>query len=516
MRRVAALAWTALLLPLASSGQPLSPVEEVGRRLYHDGVNGAGTPITARVAGSSTPLRGQAMACGNCHGEDGRGRAESGVEPGDVTWSELTKPYGHAHANGRRHGPYDARSFRRAMRDGLDPAGNRLEPAMPLYALGDGDLDALLAYLNRLEGQLDPGLSANAIRIGTLLPASGRLADSGAAVRSVLEGYFEIVNQRGGVHGRRLQLVVEPIGDDLSTTGAAAGTLVRKRNVFALLAPMTARVERELLEAADAAQMPVIGPLTLFPESATDPSQTVFHLLSGVPELAEVLGTRMHSQLALSGRPVVLLHEDTSEGRATAVAVEARLRARGYSALQLQPLLPPDQLAARLKEQRANAVLVLSGPASLTATARALARDGATPFWLLPAPSLPPDIFDWPATLDGRVVLAYPSLPNDRSPSGMTLLQQAARGEVARNPALQVSALASAVVLVEGLSRAGRELSRRKLIVALEGMRNFETGLTPPIRYSAGRRVGVYGGYVVNVDLQNRTFRPSPDFVRLQ
>ena len=104
-------------------GQALTPVEQTGKRIYHDGVDRAGRPIAGKVAGSATPLKGKAMACGNCHGEDGRGRPESGVDPGDVTWIDLTKPYGHTHANDRRHGPYDARSFRRALRAGLDPAG---------------------------------------------------------------------------------------------------------------------------------------------------------------------------------------------------------------------------------------------------------------------------------------------------------------------------------------------------------------------------------------------------------
>jgi ABC-type branched-subunit amino acid transport system substrate-binding protein len=402
------------------------------------------------------------------------------------------------------------------MHVGIDPAGTELEPAMPRYSIGDSDLAALVAYLKRLEVQLDAGLTPDSIRIGTLLPTFGRLSESGRAVRTVLEGYFNTVNQRGGVHGRRLQLVVEPLGDDLDTTRDSARGLARERNVFALLAPLTARVERELVEAVESSQTPVVGPLTLFPESAADPSQGVFHLLSGVPELAEVLATHLHPALAVSGRPVVLLHADSDAGRTTAIAVEARLRARGYPDVRPQPLLPPDALAARLKERGAEAVIVLTGTPALTATARELARQGVTPYWLLPAPFVPADTLDWPAALNRRLVLAYPSLPSDRSPAGLALLGAAAGGEATRNPALQVSALASAMVLVEGLSRAGRDVSRRKLIAALEGMQNFETGLTPPVRYGAGRRIGVYGGYVVDVDLDRRAFRPLPDFVRLQ
>ena len=81
---------------------------------------------------------------------------------------------------------------------------------------------------------------------------------------------------------------------------------------------------------------------------------------------------------------------------------------------------------------------------------------------------------------------------------------------------MQVAALGSALVLVEGMSIAGRDLSRQKLLAALEGLRGFETGLLPRLSYNADRRIGSYGAYVVKVDLAKRTFLPQPDFIRLQ
>ena len=517
MRRLGALAIGCTLAAVVQA-QALSQTEQIGKRLYDDGIDRAGRLIEARVAGSATPLKGKALACGNCHGEDGRGRPESGVDPGDVTWTDLSKPYGHAHANNRRHGPYDRASFIRSMRDGLDPAGNAFEPAMPRYDLDDANLDALLAYLKRLERQLDPGLTETTIRIGTVLPASGRLADTGRAVQQVLQGHLDGVNARGGIHGRKLQLVVEPGGDDDASVRAALDRLLVKAPVFALLAPLTARHERAFTAAAEKTRVPLVGPLTLFPEGAAASSTYVFHLLPGVPELAEVLAVRMHPVLALSGRPIVLLHAPGADGKAAAQAVEARLRARGYSALFLEPADPPQDLVTRLQQREANAVIVLSpGSAGLTATVKAASSAGLRPHWLVPAPFVPPDMLDWPTELDGRVMLAYPTLPSDRTPAGGAALVAATGGEPARgHAAMQAAALGASMVLVEGLSRAGRDVSRQKLLTALEGLQGFDTGLMPRIGYNADRRIGSYGAYAVQVDLANRTFLPSPDFIRLQ
>jgi ABC-type branched-subunit amino acid transport system substrate-binding protein len=515
---VSAVAALLLVLGLvgAAHGQALTPAEQIGRRLYHDGVDGAGKLIEARVAGSATPLKGKAVSCGNCHGEDGRGRPESGVDPGDVTWTDMTKPYGHVHAGNRRHGPYDRAGFIRAMRDGVDPAGNVLEPAMPRYDLSDADLEALVAYLKRLDRQVDAGITDTTLRVGTVLPTSGRLADNGRAVQRVLQGYFDGINQRGGVHGRRLLLAVAPLGDEASDARLAAERLLKQDSVVALLAPLTARSERSFTTMVEAAKVPVVGPLTLFPDSTSSSSLYVFHVLPGVPELAEALAVHLHPVLALGGRPVVLLHAAGADGEATARAVEARLRARGYSALTLEPAAgAPADVAARLKRREAAAVIVLAPGPQLTATVRASADAGLHPYWLVPAPFVPADLLDWPRELDGRVLLAYPTLPGDRTAAGNAALRAASGGDRGHQ-AMQVAALGAAMVLVEGLSRAGRDVSRQKLMSALEGMQGFETGLTPRITYTAERRIGSYGAYAVKVDLARRSFQPLPDFIRLQ
>jgi hypothetical protein len=61
-------------------------------------------------------------------------------------------------------------------------------------------------------------------------------------------------------------------------------------------------------------------------------------------------------------------------------------------------------------------------------------------------------------------------------------------------------------VLVEGMRRTGRNLSRERLVAALEGLYDFETGLLRPLRYGPNRRVGTLGAYVVSVDVEKGSF----------
>jgi hypothetical protein len=73
----------------------------------------------------------------------------------------------------------------------------------------------------------------------------------------------------------------------------------------------------------------------------------------------------------------------------------------------------------------------------------------------------------------------------------------------------------AAALAAEGLRRAGRHLTRQRLVTALEGVGRLETGLTPPIGFGPGRRVGAAGAHVVAVDLTARGLRPVGAFRRV-
>ena len=75
------------------------------------------------------------LTCAGCHGTRGEGKTEGGVTAGPLTWSFLTKPYGHTDEGGRKHQAFSEMSFVRMLTAGLDPAGNKLAVAMPKYAM---------------------------------------------------------------------------------------------------------------------------------------------------------------------------------------------------------------------------------------------------------------------------------------------------------------------------------------------------------------------------------------------
>ncbi len=499
-----------LLAGSAVAGE-LTPQETRGKQIYFQGTSPRGAAITALLGADGIRLPASAVTCAGCHGADGRGRPEAGVIPSDITWNHLLKPYGHRHVMGRSHPAFTESTLKQAIVAGHDPAGHRLDTSMPVYDLTDADLDDLLAYLKKLEGDLDPGLSETAIRIGTLLPVDGRLAAIGRGVQEVLGAYFDRVNGQGGFYGRRLELIVAECDGTPESVAAAAESLSMSGVVFTLLSPIVAGAEAELSALAEDSRLPVIGPLTLLSPDSLALNDFTFYLYAGVREQVRVLVDYAARELALQNPRIALVGENSRRYRDAARAVAEQRAVHSWDAdppIELADDTDPSAAASRLAADRIDVLLAL-GRADLGDLLAAGEKIGWRPVVLLPSAFADARIFDLPATAKGRIHLAYPTLPSDITRAAAEELRVLTQHESAkRHLTSQISALTAAKILAAALKDAGRELSRDKLLRSLENLHSLETGLAPPVTYGANRRVGALGAYVVAVNPTERRFLP--------
>jgi ABC-type branched-subunit amino acid transport system substrate-binding protein len=121
-----------------------------------------------------------------------------------------------------------------------------------------------------------------------------------------------------------------------------------------------------------------------------------------------------------------------------------------------------------------------------------------------------------PAGFGGKVFLSFPTIPDDVTAEGVGELRALASKYkfTIRHAAAQLSALAAAKLLAEGMERGGKDLSREKLVTALEGLYDYETGLTPRVTFGPNRRVGAAGAYVVTIDATHKEFALTGGWVK--
>ncbi|HYO62466.1 MAG TPA: ABC transporter substrate-binding protein [Pyrinomonadaceae bacterium] len=496
----------------------LSPQERRGKAIYLRGEGADGREFTAVMGEIDVPA--STLTCAGCHGVKGEGKTEGGVTAGNLTWQHLIKSYGHTHPSGRKHGPFDEASFARAVLHGTDPDGNALLVAMPRYKLSPQDLADLVAYLKRVETDRDPGLTETSLRVGTLLPLAGPLAESGQAMRDAMAAYFEEVNARGGIYSRKIELRSAQGGTDAATTAAALKRLLTDEAVFALVGGMTAGADAEVASLVAAEEVPFVGPATLLPHASAPPNRQVFYVLPGVREQARALVNFAAARPGLKQANAAVLYSPGEINLAAASGIEEQAKRAGWGSVVKTTFEPGKsdaaQAVAALKAQNVGALFV-AAPGAEKALLQEAERAGWTPHvflvGVLAGRDFTPDSVT--AAFKDKIFLGFPSVPADVTPAALAEFRAlSAKYKLpARHVASQLSAYAAAKIFVEGLQRAGRDLSREKLITALEGLYQFETGVTPRVTFGPNRRVGANGAHIVLIDTDKKQYVSAGQWV---
>jgi ABC-type branched-subunit amino acid transport system substrate-binding protein len=139
------------------------------------------------------------------------------------------------------------------------------------------------------------------------------------------------------------------------------------------------------------------------------------------------------------------------------------------------------------------------------------ARQRWHPVFLAPAPMVGGSLFTVPPTVAKEVYLASPVATPDPTSPGMAefsrLVQKATvPGE---HRSFQLMAYAGGKLLEEGLRRAGRDVTRARLVDHLGALREFPTGVTPPLTYNENRRVGALGAAIFKLDGERKRLTPA-------
>ena len=494
-----------MVLGTSALALDLTDHEQAGKRLYREGVSSSDAQLLARVGASNMSVPASVLPCASCHGNDGRGRAEGGVRPPSLDWQRLALGPGAREANGRSYPAYTDASLARAIQQGMDPAGNRLDPAMPRFELTMADQRNLTAYLKRLAQERDPGVEEGVLRLGTLLPASGPLAEAGQVVRAVLEDGVAQLNQQGGIHGRRLELVVLDPGFDPASAEHALQLLLERERVFALISPLAPMLDTRLATLLAPQNVPLIGST---PRSGGSPQ--IFDPLPGLP--VQLLSLAGHARTALGLAPGDLrVVYAGNEQAALAEQVRQRLQQQGWA--------PPAAQAFDGQAVDGQGIVFLGRAQAFAELAASLQAAGRQPYLFAASSQVAGAVARLPVQWSQRVFLAYPYVPEDWTEQGLATLAglQQRQGLDPRQASLQVNTLCALRLLSEALKQIGRDASREQLIAALEGLHDVTTGLTPALGFGPGRRQGMAGAHVVAVALPGPRFtavtpyRPVPD-----
>lgn len=513
----------------AAAAPQSSEGEARGRRIYFAGEDGTAEEIGVLLGGEELEAPATAFACASCHGDDGAGTREGGVQPPPITWESLTAPRFSSLAN-RKRAPYDAASLARAVVRGVDAEGFPLHASMPRYRMTERQAADLISFLKILgtDGDADPGINAHSIRVGAALPLSGTLAPVGEAVRSTLTAYFETVNARGGVYGRRVELVFEDSKGNPPGTLDATRKLIEERRAFALVAGFEPAGDAATADYLKRQSVPLVGPLTLSPRPSVPPNPSIFYLLPTARDQARALVEFVHAESERTGEAraagvgarlaVVSSEAEFDRDAAEGASLQAHTRHLKIASTRTyrDADFAPAELAAELARAKATHVLFFGGPREFDRLARALEATKHEARFFGLALTLGRAALGLPPSLAARTYLAHPTPLPDRDAFAEFLALTRRAGAGAQSPtAFQAVAYGAARIFTEAVKLSGRRLSRATLVNSLEQLRDFDTGVLPPVAFDANRRVGASGAYIVRADPDGKRFVPLTGWLAL-
>jgi ABC-type branched-subunit amino acid transport system substrate-binding protein len=501
--------------------------ERRGKQIYLSGDSVEGPQIAASLGQGDIDVPASTFACANCHGITGEGTEEGGLQSPPIGWQALTTSQT-SQLTRRERPPYREETIVRAIRSGLDSTGVPLHPGMPRFNMTDQQAADLIAFMKKLGREADPGISDSTIRIGAAVPLTGPLAKVGEDIRATLAAAFADANEQGGVYGRRIELVVEDSKGNVSGTDEATRRLVEQKDVFALVGSFESTGSNAANEYLKQHEVPLVGPVALSPHVSIPPNPFIFYLLPTFNEqarsLVDFIAARAEHQTTLPNVRHAGKSEGSRKARLAVVYLNSEMEKDGLAGLHEQSKKYPITIsheekyeAGSFSAEKTVSVLLKNTPdyvfffgsaRDMSACLGEMDRVHLNVPLVSSVVMLGREAFELSPAVAARVFLSYPSALPDQSNFVEFVDAMQRRSVEVRSPAFQTIGYAAAKTLVEAMKQSTRALTRKTLVNALEQVREFSTGVVPPLSFGPNKRVGVLGSFIVGIDMDHKTYVP--------
>jgi branched-chain amino acid transport system substrate-binding protein len=189
-------------------------------------------------------------------------------------------------------------------------------------------LSILFAVAGPLHAWADEvGVSSDTIRFGQAAALEGPSSALGQGMRQGILAAFAEVNARGGVHGRKLELISRDDGYDPDRSAAQTTKLIEEDKVFALIGAVGTPTTSVTVPIAKARNVPFIGPFTGAGFLRAPDLQNVVNIRASYGAEAEAWIKHLTEDLHI--KSIAIFYQDDSYGRDGLAGVKLALEKRG-------------------------------------------------------------------------------------------------------------------------------------------------------------------------------------------
>lgn len=340
-----------------------------------------------------------------------------------------------------------------------------------------------------------PGVTSNVIRLGTLTDLSGPQASIGLAALRGISAYYDHINHWGGVRGRKIELLIEDHAFDPERAKQAADKLIHEEEIFAVVSPLGTSPNLAVMEILLENDIPVVSPHSGISLWGKPFKATYFALQPSYDIEGTILAQYLLQEFP--ERRIGLLAVEDQYGQEGSAAFLQELEKGGKKVeVTLQHAsgeVHPEAWIEAFSGADVDLVVLYTYVKPAADLLRSAHAVGYGPDWLGSYVLSGFDLLELSGdqATERLRTTSYPLGP--RSHRGERLfLKQMNRLYPGETPGSHSRiGYAAAQLVVEGLHRAGPDLTRSGFMKGLESLREWTGGLLPPLSYTENDHRGL-------------------------
>ena len=325
----------------------------------------------------------------------------------------------------------------------------------------------------------EDGVTANRILLGQAAVFSGPAAQLGIQMRNGIKTYLDYVNERGGVHGRKIELVSEDDRYEPSVAPAASKKLIEEHKVFALLGYVGTPTGVAHLPVITQAKVPLVGMFTGAEALRAPLNRYVFHVRASYYDETEKI---VEQVVSTGGKKIAVFYQNDAYGEAGRKGTEIALTKRSmkiYSNGTVERnTLKVENAVKTISSTEPDAVVMVGAYAACAEFIKQMkkAGSGATFYNVsfVGSKALADALGE---SGSGVAISQVVPFPWERAVPVVKEYQAlAAKSGFKDYNFSAMEGFLTAKVMVEGLRRAGKNPTREGLVDALERMQDVDLG----------------------------------------
>lgn len=341
-----------------------------------------------------------------------------------------------------------------------------------------------------------PGVTDTSIKIGAFGALSGPVAAVGVPVKKGMEAYIKHINDQGGVHGRKIEVIFED--DAFNPANALAGVkkLVEQDKVFAIAPGLGTPGVLATLDYLSEKQVPFVYPMTGASQPAYPLKKNTFTVQPNYVDEGKIL--TQYAAEKLGSKKLAVLWQNSDIGKQGLEGVKAQLAKAGvqlvYEGAHDVKDVDFSTHILKAKEAGADAVILYTVVAQCAGILKEAQKQGYKANFATTYINSDLNLLKLAGdAAEGLLIGAWVPIadPNEPNFKKFVEIYQKNTNTTEIPSGYATAGFIAGEILVEGLKRAGKELDREGLIKALEGFKDYSGILAQGITYTADSHSGV-------------------------